>query len=385
MTATRSQSSRKSTEQDGVALSICIPTYNNAERLAKVIGHVLELDHGGVELVVCDDGSDDDTRAAIDHFDDERLRYFENETNIGYEKNLFRCLTLARGRYLMPLADEDKIVSENLRWALSLIENPTIEFSSIVAGYGPVDDEQYDWDESVPLMQECETGYDSLAAFVNRIPHPFANHTWRRNYIGGIILERSAIDLEAAEEYFGSLYIHNVLLIQAMVNGRAILSSRHLCLVDHYQYEGEHRFWSDFDWSDLELRVQLQQYRMKAVDEILRDQKSKDLFTRVETRFAAQLAAWATLQKDTALAPLKHAALNGDVRSLEDIWQSRAFRRRYIYYLVVLPLPIDSLKRDVQEGLIPRKSLRVWYHFVARILPSGIDERIRRWYANRNS
>jgi hypothetical protein len=124
---------------------------------------------------------------------------------------------------------------------------------------------------------------------------------------------------------------------------------------------------------------------MKAVDELLCDQKSKDLFTRVETRFAAQLAAWATLQKGTEFTQLKHTALNGDVRSLEDIWYSREFRQLYIYYLIVLPLPIDSLKSEVQEGLIPRKSLRVWYHFIARVLPARIDERIRKWYANRAS
>lgn len=362
---------------DDPLLSVCIPTYNNSVNLQKVIGHVLELEYERLELVVCDDGSTENTNEVISGFEDDRIRYFENEDNLGFEKNLFHCIELADGQYIMPLADEDKIVTENLQWAISLIENPNIGFSSIIAGYGPVSADGYDWEESVPLMQEFEKGYDSLAAFVNTIPHPFANHTWRRNYIGGFILKRSAIDLEAAADYFGSLYIHNALLLQAMVDGRTILSSRHLSLADHYQYEDDHRFWSEFDWSNLELRVRLQKYRLKAVDEILTDEASRALFTRVETRFAAQLAAWATIQKDMRVEALKQEALSSEIYPLNSIWESRQFKRFYLYYLLVFPLPVARLKTNIQTGLIPRRAFPVWYHLAARLLPDSLDRRIR--------
>lgn len=368
-------------KQDSPVLSICIPTYNNASNLQKVLNHVLELEHRHLEVLVCDDApKEEDTAEVIEGFQDPRLRYIENERNIGYEKNLFQCLKTAEGQYLMPLADEDKIVQESLNWVLDCIEDTHSEFTSIVAGYGMSED--YDWDESVPDEQSFDPGLDSLSAFVTLVPHPFANHTWRRNYIGGMVLKADAIDLGIAQEYYGSLYIHNVLMLQAMVAGNTILSSRHLSIVDYYQYEGEHRFWSDFEWSDLELRMKLQKYRMKAVDEVLENEECKSLFIDIETRFAAQLAAWATLQKDTSYRRIREIALNEDIRPLHDIWNSASFTRGYYYYLLVLPLPIDYFKRNVQDGVIPRRAFQVWYHFLARIIPDRVDHRIREWYLN---
>lgn len=368
-----------------ILLSFCIPTYKNASNLQKVIEHILDIERSCFEVIICDDAPDEsDTRCVIEGLNDKRLHYFENDRNLGYEKNLFRTIERADGKYVMPLADEDKVVEDNIHFVLDLIETSDKDFSNIIAGYGPIPDDDFNsrWDKSVPAMEEFERGYDSLKAFVDHIPHQFADHTWKRNYIGGIVLKRGAIDLDVASDYIGSLYIHNVLILQAMMSGNTVLSSRHLCLVDYYQYEGDHRFWSNYESSSLKLRMRLQKYRMKAISEILKDDRSKSLYTHIEIRFAAKLAAWATLQKGTSLEEVRRVAFSSEIRPLDDIWNSREFKKLYLYYLAILPLPTNILKKNVRNGLIPRSSVRVCYHLAARLIPESIDHRIRIWYGN---
>lgn len=59
--------------------SIIIPTFNRAERLKKTIQSLIEQTCDDWELIVVDDGGQDDTKSVVDDFKDDRIHYFWKE------------------------------------------------------------------------------------------------------------------------------------------------------------------------------------------------------------------------------------------------------------------------------------------------------------------
>jgi len=92
-------------------LSICIPTFNQAEllrlTLSTIVPQVRELE-GEVELVVSDNCSDDHTRTVVDSFMQLcPINYHRNNENIGIGRNI-ALLTgrLARGEFCWLIGDD---------------------------------------------------------------------------------------------------------------------------------------------------------------------------------------------------------------------------------------------------------------------------------------
>lgn len=93
-------------------LSICIPTYNNADAIYKSIKKYLEIPCTWIEIVVTDDCSSDQTRQLLSSIADTRFKLITNERNMGYE-NLAYCLKNGAGKFCLLLSDVDMISSQN--------------------------------------------------------------------------------------------------------------------------------------------------------------------------------------------------------------------------------------------------------------------------------
>lgn len=83
-----------------IAVSFCVPVYNNAEAAAGVVKGLLSCGDSRFEVVVCDDNSAEDVRGALSEIHDERLKYYRNKKNLGAHKNWEHSLTLGRGEWL---------------------------------------------------------------------------------------------------------------------------------------------------------------------------------------------------------------------------------------------------------------------------------------------
>ena len=95
-----------------VELSICIPTYNRASYLKETLQNIFalkEVSSEQVEVVVCDNNSPDNTQAVLADFAVEysNLRYFKNAQNIGFDGNMLRVVSEAKGKYCFILGDDD--------------------------------------------------------------------------------------------------------------------------------------------------------------------------------------------------------------------------------------------------------------------------------------
>jgi len=88
-------------------VSICIPTYNTARYLPAAIESVLRQDYRDYELVICDDGSTDNTPEICKSYDDPRIRYIRTPGKSGQSGNFNRCLNEARGEFVTLLHADD--------------------------------------------------------------------------------------------------------------------------------------------------------------------------------------------------------------------------------------------------------------------------------------
>jgi glycosyltransferase involved in cell wall biosynthesis len=88
-------------------VSVVLPTYKRAHLLAQAIRSVLDQTHANLELIVVDDNSPDDTAAAVQSFDDPRIRYVKNDSNLKLPRALNRGFALAKGDYLTWTSDDN--------------------------------------------------------------------------------------------------------------------------------------------------------------------------------------------------------------------------------------------------------------------------------------
>ena len=93
-------------------LTVCIPAFNARHHIERSVRsvHIDEVP-GGVEILVCDDGSTDDTWEILERLaqEIEQLRPIRNPANLGRPATRNRLMTEATGRFLTWLdADDEK-------------------------------------------------------------------------------------------------------------------------------------------------------------------------------------------------------------------------------------------------------------------------------------
>ena len=113
-------------------VSVGIPTYRGAATLGAAIESVLAQTLTDFELIVVDDSSPDETAAVVERFDDPRLKYHRNVSNLGPEGNWNRCLSLARGTYFKLLPHDDVLQPECLQRQVAALDADTLEQIALV-------------------------------------------------------------------------------------------------------------------------------------------------------------------------------------------------------------------------------------------------------------
>jgi glycosyltransferase involved in cell wall biosynthesis len=90
-------------------VSICIPTYNGAQYIVKCIESALTQTYENFEIIINDDGSNDDTVFIVKGYTekDGRVKLFQNEINRGLVENWNTTLNLSSGEYIKWLFQDD--------------------------------------------------------------------------------------------------------------------------------------------------------------------------------------------------------------------------------------------------------------------------------------
>ena len=91
------------------ALSVGLAVRNGRQVVGRCIESVLSQDFADLELVICDNASDDGTVEALEEYArmDRRIRLSVNPFNIGSHENMNRVLAAARGRLFRWISADD--------------------------------------------------------------------------------------------------------------------------------------------------------------------------------------------------------------------------------------------------------------------------------------
>jgi len=120
-------------ERDSVFLSICIPSHNRGELALESVRLLQETPYDSeIEIIVSDNGSiiGEEAYAEIGKIRDSRVRFFQNEVNLGIDGNVRRVIQLAKGRFIYFLSDEDRMSAVILRRVLNcLYQNVDLGFA----------------------------------------------------------------------------------------------------------------------------------------------------------------------------------------------------------------------------------------------------------------
>lgn len=88
-------------------VSVITPTYNRPEYLKQALTSAVNQTYRNIEIIVSDNCSPQDPQAIVESFNDTRIRYYRNSSNLGMLVNTIQTFKYARGKYVASLLDDD--------------------------------------------------------------------------------------------------------------------------------------------------------------------------------------------------------------------------------------------------------------------------------------
>lgn len=121
-------------------VTIGMPTYNRANSYLKdALKSAVSQTYPNIEIVISDNASTDNTEALIKSFNDPRIRYFRQSTNIGGLNNANFCVERANGDYFVLLHDDDLIDNDFIEVCMKAV-NYDVNFGVILTGTRVIDE-----------------------------------------------------------------------------------------------------------------------------------------------------------------------------------------------------------------------------------------------------
>ena len=106
-------------------ISVIMGIYNCADTLPEAIHSILSQTYTDWELILCDDGSQDDTYAIASDYQKkypEKIYLLKNDRNIGLNATLNRCLYVATGQYIARMDGDDRCSPERFAEEMTVLE-----------------------------------------------------------------------------------------------------------------------------------------------------------------------------------------------------------------------------------------------------------------------
>ena len=111
-------------------VSIIMYCYNSQETVSKSIESILNQTYKDIELLLCDDGSIDNTLKILKNYEnfDSRVKVFKNEKNVGLTKSLNSLINESLGTYVARQDDDDFSLSHRIETQVIALEDMNLDF-----------------------------------------------------------------------------------------------------------------------------------------------------------------------------------------------------------------------------------------------------------------
>lgn len=103
-------------------VSVILPVYNGEKHLAEAIDSLLAQTYTNLEINVIIDGSKDNCLSIAQSYQDERVKVYENEVNLGLIGTLNRGLSLCKGEYIARMDQDDISLSHRFQKQVEFLQ-----------------------------------------------------------------------------------------------------------------------------------------------------------------------------------------------------------------------------------------------------------------------
>lgn len=112
-------------------ISVIMPVYNAEKYLREAIDSILSQTYTNFELLLINDGSTDHSKEIILSYNDKRIRYIENETNLKLIATLNKGIDLAEGEYIARMDADDISSPKRLEIQINyMLKHPNVDLCS---------------------------------------------------------------------------------------------------------------------------------------------------------------------------------------------------------------------------------------------------------------
>lgn len=92
-------------------ISILIPTYNRPKDIRKTILSCLSQDYENIEIIITDNSDNFDTENIIREINENKIKYYKNNENIGPILNWKKAFEYSSGDWIVILPDDDYLIN----------------------------------------------------------------------------------------------------------------------------------------------------------------------------------------------------------------------------------------------------------------------------------
>ena len=123
-------------------VSVIIPSYNHGQYIDRTIRSVYDQEYKNWELIVCDDGSKDNSREVLQKYQaDTRVTLLLNQRNRGQGVVLNEGIDVAKGEYICFLSSDDIFYPNKLKLQVEKLKSCS-ETVGFVYSYGAILDDE---------------------------------------------------------------------------------------------------------------------------------------------------------------------------------------------------------------------------------------------------
>jgi glycosyltransferase involved in cell wall biosynthesis len=187
-------------------LSICIATFKRARFIGETLSSILEQLEPGVEIVVVDGASPDETASVVARHAHPTLRYHREPVNSGVDGDYDKAVGYARGEHCWLMTDDDVLAPGAVRRVLAELERDpdlvVVNAQTCTNDLARVVDERV-----LRLPGDRVYGAESWEDF-------FADAANYLTFIGGVVVRRSEWMRRDRASYYGTAFIHVGVLFQ---------------------------------------------------------------------------------------------------------------------------------------------------------------------------